>query len=118
MTWNTRQRQDLVLRGCIGSFTPQPLKIGLKRLTLSSAFKDSRFSPISLEELDQLHVSVSLLTDFTRVDWNDWTVGEHGVEIRWSIDQSRFSATYLPEVASSQGWDHYETLEFILFGFK
>ena len=44
-------------------------------LLLSSALKDSRFSPITKEEFTKLHVSVSILTNFEDArDYMDWEV--------------------------------------------
>jgi AMMECR1 domain-containing protein len=61
--------------------------------------------------------SVSLLTDFEDVnDPFDWTVGEHGIHIHFGDPAGQrggktLSATYLPDVASEQGWDKTETLD-------
>ena len=70
-----------------------------------SAFKDSRFSPITADELSKLHVSVSILTQFEEAeDHMDWEVGTHGIRIEFHSDRgSRRTATYLPEVATEQG---------------
>jgi AMMECR1 domain-containing protein len=70
-----------------------------------SAFKDSRFSPITADELSKLHVSVSILTNFEDAeDHMDWEVGTHGIRIEFHSDRgSRRTATYLPEVATEQG---------------
>lgn len=45
-----------------------------------SAFKDSRFDPITLHEVDQLHCTVSILINFEKArDYRDWIVGIHGI---------------------------------------
>lgn len=74
-------------------------------LLVFSAFKDSRFSPITADELSKLHVSVSILTNFEDAeDHMDWEVGTHGIRIEFHSDRgSRRTATYLPEVATEQG---------------
>lgn len=71
----------------------------------NSAFKDSRFSPITPEELPKLHVSVSILTQFEEAENHlDWEVGIHGIRIEFHSERgSRRTATYLPEVATEQG---------------
>lgn len=47
---------------------------------LFSAFKDSRFDPITLHEVDQLHCTVSILINFEKArDYRDWVVGIHGI---------------------------------------
>lgn len=95
------------LRGCIGTFSPKPLPLGLREYALTSAFHDHRFSPITAAELPLLHCSVSLLTDFTQCQWDDWQVGVHGLTIQYR----GVSATYLPEVAEEQRWSEEETIE-------
>lgn len=70
-----------------------------------SAVKDSRFSPITREELTKLHVSVSILRHFEDgADYKDWEVGVHGIRIEFHNEKgSKRTATYLPEVATEQG---------------
>ena len=97
-----------ILRGCIGTFQPQPLYEGLRRYTIKSALEDDRFSPIKAKELENLSCSVSLLTDFAVVkDWNGWEIGTHGITIEFSKNGQSYKATFLPEVASEQG-SHFQ----------
>ena len=98
VTWKIGKEKRL--RGCIGTFNSNPLHSTLKEFTLSSALRDSRFSPITKEEFDQLHVSVSLLVDFELCkDYIDWEVGIHGIRIDL---HGKYNATFLPEVASER----------------
>lgn len=59
--------------------------------------------------------SVSLLTPFTPIPTPlDWTPGEHGIHITFpspSNPSRRLSATYLPEIATEQGWTREETIK-------
>lgn len=91
-------------------------------LSSHSAFRDSRFNPISKDELPRLHVSVSILCHFEDgEDFLDWEIGVHGIRIEFTTDRgSRRTATYLPEVAPEQGWDHLQTIDSLLRkgGFK
>ncbi|KAH9175152.1 alport syndrome [Lactarius sanguifluus] len=131
--WSTR------LRGCIGTFDAHPLRTALKEYALVSAFRDHRFERIELRELPSLQCGISLLTDFEdAASYLDWTVGTHGIQIsftppasppasdapsplssaisllshRGSIAPTRtLSATYLPEVAPEQGWDHVDAVD-------
>ncbi|KAI9511261.1 alport syndrome [Russula earlei] len=140
--WSTR------LRGCIGSFDPQPLRTGLEEYALLSAFRDHRFRRVDLRELPSLQCGVSLLTDFEdATSYLDWTVGVHGIQISFtppltspsasdapsplssavsllsrpltshfsssssSVAARRLSATYLPEVAPEQGWEHIDAID-------
>ena len=59
------------LRGCIGSIIAhRPLVNDLIENTRSAAFKDSRFKPLTIEELNQLKISVSILTEPKRILFN------------------------------------------------
>jgi hypothetical protein len=52
-------------------------------------------------------VSVSILCFFEDgEDYLDWEIGKHGIRIEFTSERgSKKTATYLPEVASEQGWD-------------
>jgi uncharacterized protein (TIGR00296 family) len=77
----------------------------------SSAFEDTRFNPISARELPTLSCAVTLLTHFEPADTPlDWTLGTHGLRISFMHRNRRYGATYLPDVASEQGWTKEETL--------
>lgn len=114
VTWYVGREKRL--RGCIGTFSPLHLHDGLKEYALTSAFQDTRFNPIGKEELPKLNCSVSLLTNFEPAkSWNDWEIGIHGIRIEFHNEKGhRRSATYLPEIASEQEWDHLETIDSLL----
>ena len=88
------------------------MKSGLKIFAIKAAEKDSRFAPINKNEFKDLNVGVSLLVHFERnLAWNDWEIGKHGILIRFQGEAGgSYSATYLPEVAPSQGWNHKEAI--------
>ncbi|XP_042196513.1 AMME syndrome candidate gene 1 protein [Callorhinchus milii] len=114
VTWKIGR--DKRLRGCIGTFSAMNLHSGLREYTLTSALKDSRFPPMTREELPRLFCSVSLLTNFEDVgDYLEWEVGVHGIRIEFINEKgSKRTATYLPEVAKEQGWDHIQTIDSLL----
>ncbi|KAJ1910703.1 AMME syndrome candidate protein 1 protein [Tieghemiomyces parasiticus] len=117
VTWNTvRSSGELRLRGCIGTFTAQPIQEGLKEFALTSALRDSRFAAITRREVPKLSCSVSLLTNFEKVtNVMDWEIGVHGVWIEFQDTYGhRRTATYLPEIAAEQGWSKIETLDSLL----
>lgn len=101
------------LRGCIGTFSPAPLHDQLRRYSQEAAFRDSRFSPIKSErELTELKCTVSVLHSFEpAASWKDWTIGVHGIQISFL---QQYRGTFLPSVAKEQGWDHKETLEYLV----
>ncbi|XP_036714170.1 AMMECR1-like protein isoform X3 [Balaenoptera musculus] len=120
VTWKTGR--DKRLRGCIGTFSAMNLHSGLREYTLTSALKDSRFPPLTREELPKLFCSVSLLTNFEDAsDYLDWEVGVHGIRIEFINEKGvKRTATYLPEVAKEQDWDQIQTIDSLLRkgGFK
>lgn len=113
VTWNTvdDDDDDSSLRGCIGTFEAQDLSEGLAEYALISALHDTRFSPIRKSELRSLEVAVTLLTDFEEVDdCYDWEIGVHGIRLSFYDKGRRYGSTYLPNIASDQGWTKDETL--------
>lgn len=98
------------------------LHSGLREYSITSAMKDSRFSPMTREELPHLTVAVSILCEFEDgEDYLDWEIGVHGIRIEFLSERgSKKTATYLPEVATQQGWDKVQTIDSLLRkgGFK
>lgn len=120
VTWKIGKERKL--RGCIGTFNDMHLHQGLREYAITSALKDTRFNPVSREELPRLHVSVSILCHFEdAVDCMDWDIGTHGIRIEFLNERGvKKTATYLPEVPSEQGWDKIATIDSLLRkgGFK
>ena len=100
VTWYIGREKEL--RGCIGTFQPLNLHDGLKEYAITSALRDTRFDPISKEELSKLNCSVSLLTNFEPASsWNDWQIGTHGIRIEFVNEKGhKRNATYLPEIGN------------------
>lgn len=114
VTWNTVDKKGHHLRGCIGTFSEVDLPEGIEKYALIAAFQDTRFYPVSAEELPTLSCTVTLLWGFEDIeDPTDWIVGTHGVEAHFQSKTrgSVFKSTFLPEVAEEFGWDQEETLE-------
>lgn len=113
VTWMTGKSKRL--RGCIGTFEAKNLHNGLREYAITSATLDERFDPIAMNELGCLKVSVSILTNFEKAnDYLDWQVGVHGIKIVFDERGKRRSATFLPEVATDQKWDHLQTIDSLL----
>ena len=57
--------KDGSLRGCIGTIEPREENLFLEIISnaISAATKDSRFSPLSVDELDNIEVSVDVLSE-------------------------------------------------------
>ncbi len=96
------------LRGCIGEIVPtRPLYEAVMHQALNSAFKDSRFPPLSELELPLCRLEISALSEPKEVpSWQDIELGRHGIVLR----KEGRSAVFLPQVAPEQGWDLPTTL--------
>lgn len=90
------------LRGCIGNIEPvRSIKDGVAANVVSAAFDDIRFTPLSREELDRVHISISILTEPEPLVFND--VEELCTRLQKGVDGvilrcGRNSATFLPQV--------------------
>ena len=114
VTWTTGKEKEL--RGCVGTFSKDILEKNLVRYTFISAFKDSRFPPISKNEITNLNCEVSLLVEFEKAkNPKDWVVGTHGIDIDFEDKNGNsYSATFLPEVAEEEKWDQETTLQYLI----
>ncbi|KAL2839070.1 AMMECR1 domain-containing protein [Aspergillus pseudoustus] len=116
VTWNTLSKGGRKsLRGCIGTFEAQELSRGLKSYALTSAFDDTRFSPIPESLFPSLSCSLTLLGTFEPcTNALDWTLGVHGIRISFIHRGRRYGATYLPDVPVEQGWTKDETVKSLM----
>ncbi|OQA56042.1 MAG: hypothetical protein BWY42_01197 [Candidatus Omnitrophica bacterium ADurb.Bin277] len=91
------------LRGCIGQILGhEPLRESLRHMTLAAAFEDPRFPPLRLDELNDLQIHVSVLTEPKPVrSYKDINPGTDGI----IVSHGWRKGVYLPEVAAETGWD-------------
>ncbi len=90
------------LRGCIGNLEPVgTIWKGIRANALNAAFHDYRFAPLQLEELDEIHIDISLLTPAVPLVYADdrdllekLRPGHDGV----ILNQGTSRATFLPQV--------------------
>jgi AmmeMemoRadiSam system protein A len=99
------------LRGCLGCFTSdEPIAELVHRMARSSATEDPRFfgEPLRPQELDRVHIEISVLSPMRRVDdpLREVKLGVHGIYIKsgWN------SGTFLPQVATEHHMDLEEFL--------
>ncbi len=98
------------LRGCIGNIEPvNPIQDGIIDNAVNAAFNDHRFSPMTMEELSEIDISISILTEAKELiysDENDLVAKlrphQDGVILR----HNRTAATFLPQV-----WDQLPQVE-------
>jgi uncharacterized protein (TIGR00296 family) len=115
VTWESQRFDGWQLRGCIGTLSPRLLVPSVSDYALLSALKDRRFNPIQLPEVSSLRVAVSLLVQYEVCqDVHDWTVGVHGILIKFESRGQHYSATYLPEVANDQGWNQSKAVQSLI----
>lgn len=87
MTWRRGDAENGILRGCKGCTAgPKPLPEQLRRYAILSGTQDTRFDPITRQEVSELSCHVSILHSFETVEhYNDWIVGVHGVTIDFEV---------------------------------
>jgi AmmeMemoRadiSam system protein B/AmmeMemoRadiSam system protein A len=97
------------LRGCIGYIRPQkPLHQTIREMALAAAFQDSRFKPVTKNELTDLEIEISVLTPLKKISSVDEIeVGKHGIYIMKDVH----SGILLPQVATENSWDRETFLE-------
>jgi AmmeMemoRadiSam system protein B/AmmeMemoRadiSam system protein A len=97
------------LRGCIGRIIgDQPVYISCQQMARAAALEDPRFDPISVRELAELEIEISVLTPPEPVrDLKEIVIGRDGLIIRLGYA----SGLLLPQVATEYGWDVTEFLE-------
>ena len=60
------------LRGCVGSIYPtKPLILDLADNARNAGFSDSRFVPLTIDEMEHIEISVSLLSSLERISFKD-----------------------------------------------
>jgi AmmeMemoRadiSam system protein A len=95
-----RRRDTGELRGCRGECRPlRPLIESVIRQTISSATDDSRFPPVTDEEVARLTIRISALTPLERIQRDAIVLGRHGLV----IVKGRRSGLLLPEVPAHVG---------------
>jgi len=90
------------LRGCIGNIEPvRTIAEGVEANVLNAAFNDSRFPPLGAAELEDVDISVSILSPALPLAYDGaeellekLRVGVDGVILRYGNNQ----ATFLPQV--------------------
>lgn len=94
------------LRGCIGNIIGRgPLYLTIKNMAIESSTGDPRFSPVSVNELGEIDIEISVLSELEKItDPNTIEIGKHGVLVRRGFR----SGVYLPQVGTETGWSREE----------
>lgn len=95
------------LRGCIGHSSGRlPLCEGVRSLAVSAA-QDQRFDPVTRDEVERLHVEISVLSPVAPVKVCEIDPTRHGLTVRLGPR----AGLLLPQVAQERGWDAMTFLE-------
>jgi AmmeMemoRadiSam system protein A len=91
------------LRGCIGMLSSErELYQTVQSCALSAALKDDRFNPVTREEVADLKIEISVLSELQRIaDVHLIEVGRHGL----IISLGGLRGLLLPQVATKYNWD-------------
>jgi len=101
------------LRGCIGYVAPvKPLYLTVRDVAAMAALKDTRFRPVAVSELKDLHYEISVLSPLRRVmDVQEIRIGQHGLLIHTNDHEGLL----LPQVATEEHWDRSTFLEEVCY---
>ncbi len=101
------------LRGCIGHpYADSPLKNAIVDSAISAAIKDPRFPPVTIDEMEDITVEVTVLTKPELIDVSpkelpsSITIGKHGLIVKSGYRQGLL----LPQVAPENDFDEVEFL--------
>jgi len=91
------------LRGCIGFIQGiRPLGDAIQEMAVSAATRDPRFPPVTLDELKEIDIEISILSPMIPVkNLEEIEVGRDGLLLR----RGGSSGLLLPQVATEWGWD-------------
>jgi AmmeMemoRadiSam system protein A len=96
------------LRGCVGFLDrTRPLYKTVMDAAAAAALNDTRFPPVSPEELGGLSIEISVLSLFRKVRPEEIKVGVHGLAI--TLGAAR--GLLLPQVAVERNWTAMRFLE-------
>ena len=91
------------LRGCIGNLVGRgPFYLTIRDMAVEAATGDPRFPPVTLEEMNDIDIEISVLSPLKKIDDPEKIeMRKHGVLVR----QGFRSGVYLPQVATETGWN-------------
>ena len=96
------------LRGCVGYVFPvAPLCQAVIDTARAAALQDSRFVPVSREEVGQLEVSLSVLSPLRPIAAEEIEIGRHGL----LVSSGGHRGLLLPQVPVEHNWDRVTFLE-------
>lgn len=109
----TLTTKDGKLRGCIGHITAdKPLYKVVQEMAVAAAVQDPRFPPLSLDELNNVEIEISVLSPLSKVESpSEIEIGRHGILVKKGFA----TGLLLPQVAVEWGFDREEFIRQALF---
>jgi AmmeMemoRadiSam system protein A len=102
-----RKRDSGELRGCRGECPARrPLIESVARMVIAAARDDSRFSPVTADEVSNLRIEISALSSIEPIEPEAVVVGQHGL----LIIKGSETGLLLPQVPVRLGWDREQFL--------
>jgi len=96
------------LRGCIGVIEArEPLGESLVRCAAGAALEDPRFPPMRPEEVNEVEIEVSLLSELQRIKPEEIEIGKHGLV----VERGSRRGLLLPQVATEHQLGREEFLQ-------
>jgi AmmeMemoRadiSam system protein B/AmmeMemoRadiSam system protein A len=97
------------LRGCIGLLQGvEPLGEAIQEMAVAAATRDPRFPQVTLDELKEIDIEISVLSPMIPVaNLDEIVVGRDGLLLKKGFR----SGVLLPQVATEYGWDRDTFLE-------
>ncbi|MBI2817412.1 MAG: AmmeMemoRadiSam system protein A [Acidobacteria bacterium] len=96
------------LRGCVGFLTGEkPLYETVIEAAAAAAIKDTRFLPVTKEEVPTLEIEISILSEFRETSPDQIEVGVHGL----LVSSGRLRGLLLPQVPVERGWNALRFLD-------
>ena len=97
------------LRGCIGYVEPLfPLAHAVQEVAVKAAMEDPRFMPVTVQELNEIIVEISVLSPLLELqDIEKIVIGRDGLV----IDSGHRRGLLLPQVATEYHWDRNQFLQ-------
>jgi AmmeMemoRadiSam system protein A len=95
------------LRGCIGYAMPlYPLYRTIADTAAAAAFRDPRFAPVTVDELAELQIEISVLSLMAPIKPEEVEVGRHGLMVTFGHARGLL----LPQVPLEWGWNREKFL--------
>jgi AmmeMemoRadiSam system protein A len=96
------------LRGCVGHLKDdQPVYEATALMAIQAAINDNRFKPVTLAELSEIEIEISILSPFKPIsDEKQIQLGHDGVLLK----KGEVRGVFLPQVPVKMNWDRKQLL--------